>query len=251
MQVVLALPAYNEERGLPCLLEAFQRASSAGGYSARLVIVDDGSTDGTSDLIRAWSSKLPTRTMRHPVNRGLGETIKDALQLAARECQPDDIIVTMDADNTHPPELIGEMIALILEGHDVAIASRYRPGARVVGLSAFRHLASYGALILFRVLFPIPGVRDYTSGFRAYRAAILQNAFATRGAHLITEPGFAAMAELLLNLHRLGARMCEAPLVLRYDLKGGASKMNVTRTVLRTLRLLVRLRFAGAGTARS
>jgi dolichol-phosphate mannosyltransferase len=87
-------------------------------------------------------------------------------------------------------------------------------------------------------------VRDYTSGFRAYRAGILAKAFERYGDELVTERSFASMAEILLKLARAGARMSEVPMVLRYDRKGGASKMNVPRTVLKTLALMARLRFS-------
>jgi dolichol-phosphate mannosyltransferase len=124
------------------------------------------------------------------------------------------------------------------------IASRYRAGAGVVGLSGFRHLMSFGARALYQVLFPIRGVRDYTCGFRAYRPGILTKAFERYRDQLVTERSFASMAEILLKVARVGARMSEVPMVLRYDLKGGASKMNVPRTVLKTLALMARLRFS-------
>ncbi len=249
MQIVLALPAYNEERGLPHVLENFRRAVGGAGYEIRAVVVDDGSTDGTAAVLEEWSERLPLSVTRHAVNRGLGETIRDALRLAALTSAPDDIVVTMDADNTHSPDLILEMIPLIREGYDVVIASRYRHGAAVLGLSGFRHLMSFGARVLYQLVFPIRGVRDYTSGFRAYRAAVLAEAFKRYGDALVTERSFASMAEILLKVARTGARIREVPMVLRYDLKGGASKMNVPRTVWKTLGLMARLRFAGRARA--
>ena len=244
MKVLLALAAYNEERGLPQVLERFRRQAVSAGWSVGVVVVDDGSTDGTGRVIEEWSAVLPIELMRHPSNRGLGESIQDALGLAARLAEPEDVIVTMDADNSHAPELIGEMVRRIAEGNDVVIASRYRAGAGVVGLGRFRHLMSYGARVLFQVLLPIPGVRDYTCGFRAYRARTVQEAFQAYAGQLATERGFASMAEILLKLRRLGARMCEVPMVLRYDRKGGASKMKIPATVLATLRLMARNRVA-------
>jgi dolichol-phosphate mannosyltransferase len=243
MRIVLALPAYNEERALPQVLERFQRVVGGAGYEIRAVVVDDGSTDGTAGAIEEWSRRLPLDTLKHEVNRGLGETIRDALELAARKADPEDVVVTMDADNTHPVELIPEMVPRLLEGYDVVIASRYRTGAGVVGLSGFRRLMSFGARLIYQAVFPIRGVRDYTCGFRAYRAGILSKAFDRYGDKLVTERGFASMAEILLKLARIGARMSETPMVLRYDLKGGASKMNVPRTVWKTLVMMARLRF--------
>ena len=132
------------------------------------------------------------------------------------------------------------MVLLIEEGHEVVIASRYRPGARMVGVPQSRQLFSLGMRWLFRILFPITGVRDYSSGFRAYRAGLLLEAFSRWGDRFISESGFACMVEILLKLGRLGAIMCEVPLILRYDRKPGISKMNVSKTIRQTLVLALR-----------
>jgi dolichol-phosphate mannosyltransferase len=236
--ILLALPAYNEELSLPQLLEAFRQEVSSRKWDAQVVIVDDGSKDATLSVIQEWASRLPIELVRHVENRGLGETIRDALRRASEISAPDDVIITMDADNTHPPALIGAMLDRLNAGCDVVIASRYRRGSRVVGLSPFRHLTSYGARFLFQAAFPTRGVRDYTCGFRAYRASTLQRAFALFGDQFVTERSFACMAEILLKLRSLRVKMCEVPMVLRYDQKEGASKMNVSRTVWKTLLLM-------------
>jgi dolichol-phosphate mannosyltransferase len=242
MKIILTLPAYNEEQGLPPLLDAFQNAMRQGGFEAQAVIADDGSTDGTCGVIQEWSSKFPIKLIRHPENRGLGETIRDALHKAAVIAQPEDVIVTMDADNTHSPALIPDMVRQIGMGKDLVIASRYRAGSRVVGLNFFRHLLCYGARALFQMAFPIPGVRDYTCGFRAYRAGLLQQAFVRFGDAFVTEQSFACMAEILLKLSQLSPKIVEIPMVLRYDQKRGASKMKVGSTILATLRLMRKMR---------
>ena len=226
------------------MLHAFEQQMEASRYQFQVVIVDDGSTDGTPDVIRHWSSKIPIDVVQHAKNSGLGETIQDALYRSAALAAPDDVVVTMDADNTHSPALIPAMVSAIQKGGDVVIASRYRRGSRVVGLSFLRHLMSYGARFLFQIAFPIKGVRDYTCGFRAYRASLLKSAFARYGKTLVQERGFAAMAEILLKLRALNPKFHEVPMVLRYDLKSGDSKMRVGTTVMKTLRMMRRLRSA-------
>ncbi len=244
MRVILALPAYNEEASLPKVLSSFLSALEGKGFELAAAVVDDGSTDATPRVLEEWSARLPLRSLRHEPNRGLGETIRDALRLALDASAPEDVIVAMDADDTHSPALILQMLPRLAEGHDIVIASRYRPGARVVGLSWFRHLTSWGARAMYQLFFPMRGVRDYTCGFRAYRPAILKAGFERYGDVLVTERGFASMAELLLKLARCGARITEVPMTLRYDRKGGVSKMNVARTVAKTLVMMVRLRFS-------
>jgi dolichol-phosphate mannosyltransferase len=91
--------------------------------------------------------------------------------------------------------------------------------------------------------FPTRGVRDFTSGYRAYRAGMLARAFDAYGEQFVAESGFACMVDILLKLRELGAVMSELPLILRYDFKYGISKMLVFRTISDTLRLLVTRRF--------
>ena len=83
MKVYFALPAFNEEKDLSNLLAAFQEQMVASGFQFQVVIVDDGSTDGTMRVIREWSSRMPLEVVQHARNRGLGETIRDALRVAA------------------------------------------------------------------------------------------------------------------------------------------------------------------------
>ncbi len=242
MKILFALPAYNEEKDLPKLLESFEQQMHASKYGFQVVIVDDGSTDGTLNVIRQWSSRMPIDLVQHLKNSGLGETIQDALRRSAMLAGSDDVVVTMDADNTHSPDLIPAMVRAIENGSDVVIASRYRRRSKVVGLSGFRLLMRYGGRFLFQIAFPIAGVRDYTCGFRAYRASLLKNAFARYEATLVQERGFAAMAEILLKLRSMNAKFGEVPMILRYDYKSGDSKMRVGATVVKTLRMMRRLR---------
>ena len=237
------LPAFNEAENLGPLLDGIAQTMAEEGLDYQVIVVDDGSRDDTIAVAEARTPQMPVRIERHEVNQGLGATIRDGLRAAADACGDRDIVVALDADNTHPPGLIGSMVRRIREGNDVVIASRYRPGARVMGVPAFRRFLSWGAGMLFRITFPIPGVKDYTCGYRAYRATLLKAAFRQHGEQFVSEAGFQCMVDILLKLHKMGAICCEVPLVLRYDLKAGESKMNVGRTVLRTLGLILRRRF--------
>lgn len=240
--VFVVLPAFNEAENLGPLLDGIAQTMLEEGLAYRVVLVDDGSRDDTMVVAQSRAESMPLSIVRHEVNQGLGATIRDGLREAAELCGDRDIVVALDADNTHPPGLIGAMVRRIREGNDVVIASRYRPGARVLGVPGFRRFLSWGAGVLFRIAFPIPGVKDYTCGYRAYRGALLKAAFRQHGEGLVSEAGFQCMVDILLKLHRMGAICCEVPLVLRYDLKGGASKMKVGQTVFRTLGLILRRR---------
>jgi dolichol-phosphate mannosyltransferase len=241
-KVLMALPAFNEQVALPELLERIGEAFADSGIPYEVVIVDDGSSDDTAKIASQMSFQMPIHLVQHEVNQGLGITLRDGMQEAVDRAGERDIIITMDADNTHPPGLIDRMVRMIHEGCDVVIASRFQPGSRVVGVPIERHFLSLAARVLFTLLFPTRGVRDYTSGFRAYRASVIRAAFAKYGDDFVGETGFSCMADVLLKLRKQGALFGEAPLRLRYDQKGGESKMRVFRTIWLTLLLLGRHR---------
>lgn len=241
-KVFMALPAYNEQEALPELLERIGEAFADSGLPYEVVIVDDGSKDDTAKIASQMSFQMPIHLVQHEQNQGLGTTLRDGLREAVDRAGERDIIVTMDADNTHPPGLIDRMVRMVHEGCDVVIASRFQPGARVVGVPLNRHFLSIAARALFTMLFPTKGVRDYTSGYRAYRASVIRQAFAEHGDNFVGETGFSCMADVLLKLRKQGVVFGEAPLRLRYDQKGGASKMQVFRTIWLTLKLLGRHR---------
>lgn len=247
MEIFIVLPAYNEAEALPRLLTRMAPISN-DDYAGRLriLLVDDGSSDGTPELARAAAQahNLSLEVLTHAVNRGLGEAIKTGLTGAlARSQSEDDVIVTMDSDDTHLPGLIPRMVQRIAEGNDVLIASRYQPGARMVGIPRYRQLLSTGLSLLFRLVYPIPGARDYSCGYRAYRAGALRAAFERFGDALFIERGFACMVDLLIKMHLTGAVVNEVPMILRYDRKPGATKMPVKKTIVQTFRLLARRRF--------
>jgi dolichol-phosphate mannosyltransferase len=242
----MVLPAYNEENSLPELLKRIDQAMNVFTLSYRSLVVNDGSQDRTLEKVRQLTGVYPIEILDHGVNKGLGQAILTGLRRASELAAEDDLIISMDADNTHDPMLVGEMVRKIQSGNDLVIASRYEKGGREVGLSWLRHILSGGASTLLRLFFPIPGARDYTCGYRAYTGRILQTAFRVYGNDLVEERGFTCMAEILLKMRSLNARVSEVPLVLRYDLKTGPSKMKIIRTILRYAVLMTRIRLRRA-----
>lgn len=250
--IFVILPAYNEEDGIAELLTdiALTVDDFLPALEVCVVVVNDGSSDRTLDISRQtidhiaqqpFGEKVSFVILDHVVNKGLAEAIKTGFVYCVDKSQSRDVILTMDSDNSHTPGLIPSLVRQIYEGHDVAIASRYRFGARVIGLSLYRKLLSIAASLIFQVLFPIAGVRDYTCGYRAYRAQILKDVLRD-DKDFISESGFTAMVDILLKLRRYDRElfMVEVPLLLRYDKKLSASKMNVNRTIKQTFNLIWR-----------
>ena len=240
MNVLIALPVYNEEKSLPLLLARIQRGMRRVALPCRVVVVDDGSTDGSLAIARSFARHLPLHILRHAANEGLGTAIRDVFLWAVQECSGDDLMVTLDADNTQPPERIPEMVERFEAGVDVVMGSRYAPAARTLNVPCHRRLLSYLGNLAYQIRFRVKGVRDYTCGFRAYRVGILRRGFAAYGENLVRSRGFECMAEIVVKLRALGATFAEIPFALDYSAKPGPSKMRLWQAISGNLRVLIR-----------
>lgn len=238
----VVLPAYNEEAALPSLLNRL--ATLARAEKLTVWVVDDGSADRTADIAAVGVPGLEVRLVRHEVNLGLGQAVRSGLDAVLVEAGPDDVVVVMDADDTHDPALIPPLQDQIQAGADIAICSRFVRGGDDSSAPRLRRLLSRAAALLLRRMLGLRGVRDFTSGFRAYRVAVLERAVTHWGERLIEERGFACMVELLLKLRHCEPVVCEVPLLLRYDRKPGGSKLAIGRTIADYLLLLARTRLA-------
>lgn len=243
-EILIVLPAYNEGKNIGELLDQIHEVLNIDTQTKHhIFIVDDGSKDDTYAVAAEKAKTMPITIIRHEVNQGLGATIRDGLYEAVNYSGPKDIIVTMDADATHNPGLILRLSRMIIEGYDVVIASRFQPGARVIGLAWHRRLLSFMASTVFRILYPIKGVKDYTCGYRAFRADILKKAITEYGHKFVDQDGFQCLVDILLKLRSRKLMFGETPFILRYDQKKGQSKMNVMKTISSTMALLIKRKF--------
>src|ERR1700678_1030395 len=144
-KVIVVLPSYNEGPNLGSLFSGIDACMGDAKLCYEVVLVDDGSSDITADVLGESSRKYPLTVLQHPRNCGLAETFRDGLLEALRRAEDTDAIVTMDADGTHIPSVILEMMTLIEGGCDVVVASRFRPGATVCGVPAYGQGLSVGA----------------------------------------------------------------------------------------------------------
>jgi dolichol-phosphate mannosyltransferase len=237
--VYVVLSTFNEENKIERLLDRIVESLDEAGLNFKILLLDDGSTDATARIITECANRMPLLIKRHDVNKGIGATIRDGLIWAAEIADQRDIIVTMDADDSHTPGLILRMVRMLSEGCDVVIASRYQPGSRTIGAPLSRILLGYLGSLMFRILFPIPGVKDFTCGFRAYRGEVLKEAIRYYGSKLFDQEGFQSIVAILLKLRAMNLVFGEVPMILRYDLKEGASRLNVSRTIRQALTVMV------------
>ncbi len=236
------LPAYNEEQALRPMMEKIDRVMAELRTSYRVVVVNDGSKDRTSEILRELAARYPMDIIIHKYNRGLGETARDGFEYIAETSDPDDIIVRMDCDDTHEPSYIPALVGKIREGYEVVTTSRYVQGGGQIGVNLYRRFVSRCANLLLKFFFPIRGLREYTCGYRAYRVSLIQDALAIFGNQFIDLKGmgFTGTIEKLIKCKMMGARVAEVPFVLRYDQKLSQSKVITSLTTLGYLVLIAK-----------
>jgi dolichol-phosphate mannosyltransferase len=231
------IPAYNEAPNVERLMEQLRPVARSLG--ARVIIVDDGSTDGTADLIRAAAGDLHLAIVTHRRNRGLGVAINSGLRAALSEADDDDAIVTMEADTTSDLSDLPKMLERFEEGFDVVLASVYAPGGRLIGVEGWRVTASKSVSTFFRYAGGLRQVHTLSSLYRVYRAGTLRKAAETYGYLLVREPGFAANVEILLKLWNAGATVCEVPTTNDWTTRKGTSKLRLRPTSEAYLRVML------------
>ena len=208
--ILVAMPAYNEERSIAGTVHRIQQ------YVGRVLVIDDGSKDATGAIATA----LGARVVRHPKNRGYGGALQTIFQ-TAREMGVERLVI-LDADGQHNPADIPALLAVLDDGADVVIGSRFLddskgeiPTYRKVGmkvLDGMTHLA--GGV----------HVTDSQSGFRAYGRRAIEMI-------QISGKGMSAGSEILIQAAAAGLAIAEVPITVRYDLEGTSSEHPVAHGI--------------------
>ena len=232
--IVVLLPAFNEEESLPLLMPKLKSTLEAMKEDFRILVCNDGSSDRTQEMLRDYSANMPLEIIRHKINRGLGESARDLFERASEITDPSDVIIRLDCDDTHDPKYIPAIVKKAREGFDVVIASRFEPGGGQMGVNSYRAFISRCANLFMKVFFPIRGLKEYSCGFRGYRAEKITEAIEFYGNNFIQLKGlgFTGTLEKLVKLKLIGAKFGEIPFILRYDQKQSASKMVSSITTL-------------------
>ncbi len=231
---IAVIPTYNEAGNLPRLVPEVL----AQDPRLEVLVVDDNSPDGTGKLADEMALREPGRVhvLHRPAKEGLGRAyragLRHALDLGG------DFVIQMDADFSHPPEVLRTMIAEI-EDHDVVLGSRYLKGITVVNWPIERILLSYFGNRYARIVTGLP-VTDTTGGFRCVRASFLERI----GFERIRSDGYAFQIEMNYRFVKHGARIQEIPFFF-LDRTQGESKLTF-RIGLEALWIVWWLRIADA-----
>ena len=225
------LPTYNEAENIRTISAAILEALPG----ATLLVVDDGSPDGTGSIADELAAADERTRVRHrPEKQGLGRAYLDGFGVALAGGA--EVVVQMDADWSHDPNTLPALIAPIVTGTaDLVIGSRYMAGGGVVDWGLGRRIISRGGSIFARTVLRL-GPRDLTGGFKAWRASTLA-AIPFDGVHA---GGYVFQIEMTFRASRSGARVSEVPITFR-DRRVGQSKMS-RRIVVEALVVVVTLR---------
>ena len=251
-KIFAILPCYNEELNIGELIDkwyAQKDGLAENGYELIIVGIDDCSTDNTKKIIEDKSRQYSnTFLFAHPVNKGLVGGLNSAIEYFLNNGSEGDLMTLMDGDNTHDPKYVHAMLKKLKDDKkDCVIASRYCKDSAVVGVANHREFMSDMAKLYYSFVLRVPDVKDYTCGYRLYTYPIIEKLVAQYGTDPIVEKSFACMMELLYKLYTVGATFGETGFELRYDKKQGQSKMNVMKTMKKSLSTAIKLRRGNKG----
>jgi dolichol-phosphate mannosyltransferase len=227
-RILVATATYNELDNVPRLLAGIRHHVP----TAEVLVIDDNSPDGTGQLADTLAGQHPWLHVLHRQGKlGLGTALLAAMRYAM--AQDYDLVVTMDADGSHPPSSLPDLVAGMRQ-QDVMIGSRYIPGGGTINWPASRLWMSLAVNVLVRALMRLPA-RDCSGGFRCYRVAKLRQARLER----MLSHGYSFQQEVLYRCQRVGCRIGETPIVFE-NRRVGVSKVN-RHEAIRSLAVLLAL----------
>jgi dolichol-phosphate mannosyltransferase len=214
MEKLIIIPTYNELDNIDRLLKRLMDLP----FGLHVLIVDDGSPDGTADVVKGWMQREPrVHLLQRPGKMGLGSAYRDGFRYALEHGY--EYIFEMDADFSHDPDAIGGFLAKAEEA-DVVLGSRYLNGISVVNWSLSRLLLSYFANIYTRWVTGLP-LRDATGGFKCFRRRALAGIRLDR----VKSDGYGFQIEMSFRCWKKGFKIVEIP-ILFVDRFAGVSKMS-------------------------
>jgi dolichol-phosphate mannosyltransferase len=213
-RAVVVIPTYNERDNIAWIVGRVRSAVPA----ADVLVVDDGSPDGTGEVADALADEDERVSVLHRTEKaGLGAAYLHGFRVALDRGY--DVVGEMDADGSHQPEQLPALLAALRDA-DLVIGSRWVPGGSVVNWPLSRKVLSVGGNIYARVLLGIP-VRDVTAGYRLFRRTTLERI----GLDSVQSAGYVFQTDLAFRVHRAGLRVVEVPIEFVERVRGD-SKMS-------------------------
>lgn len=216
MKSLILVPTYNERENIQPLMQAVLDVNP----DVNILVIDDSSPDGTGELVQAAAARDPRiHLLTRAQKQGLGRAYIAGFQWGLEKGY--DVLVEMDADFSHRPADLKEILAKFAPGVDFVIGSRYVPGGRTVNWGLLRKFISRGGSLYSRIILGYP-VNDWTGGFNAWTRRALEVIRLDR----VTSNGYSFQIELKYRALRGGCRGVESPIVFE-DRRVGQSKMSL------------------------
>jgi dolichol-phosphate mannosyltransferase len=219
MRALVVLPTYREAENIVEVLERVR----AIHRPPEVLVVDDSSPDGTAELARAVGARVGgVEVLERPAKSGLGSAYRAGFRWGLE--RGFEVLVEMDSDLSHSPEAVPDLLEAVEQGADLAVGSRYVPGGTIPNWSTGRRLLSEAGNRYASIALGIK-VRDMTSGFRAYRASVLEQIDLDQ----VRADGYGFQIEMVMLVNALGGRVVEVPISF-VDRLRGSSKMSLAIT---------------------
>jgi dolichol-phosphate mannosyltransferase len=224
------VPTYNEKENIEQLIEQLLDLP----VDVQVIVVDDNSPDGTGEIADRMAAEHPGQidVLHREGKLGLGTAYIAGCEHAIK--LQSDLVITMDADFSHPPENIPSMIDKIRDGYDLVIGSRYVPGGKAVECTLPRKMLSWGANAFARIALGLTA-HDTTAGFRCYRRDVLESIDLNQ----IFSNGYSFLIEMLYKVQRQGWQVGEVPIVF-HNRRQGVSKIS-RNEVMKAMYTVLRL----------
>lgn len=236
MTIFFLIPVYNESANLNEL--AVNLISSFQGKNKFFLFVDDCSSDDSVKIIKEKFSDKESLVITKDKNKGPGDSFNLGFEWLIEHAGKDDIVFTMEADNTSDIKLLDKMFSISLQGFDLVLASVYAQGGGFDKTSLFRRFISSVANMMMRFIFDIK-ILTLSSFYRAYRMDLIRK-IKTQYKTIIEEKGFISMLEILIKAIQLNATIIEIPMVLYSNKRKGKSKMKKIKTMMSYLRFMLK-----------
>lgn len=239
MKTLVVLPTYNESA---TIAEVLRRIRASATDVIDVLVVDDGSPDGTADVAEAVAGEVGgVEVLRRPGKSGLGSAYREGFKIGLGRGY--EALVEMDADLSHDPAVLGDLLAELDGGADLVIGTRYMPGGRIPEWPWHRRAISRAGNLYARWMLGL-SARDATSGYRAYHRRALERINLTA----VRADGYGFQVEMAYKVERAGGILAEVPIEF-HDRTAGRSKMSA-RIVVEALALVTWWGLSGRWRAR-
>lgn len=230
--IFVITPIFNEKENISRLIKSFQDITEKFESKFNFIIVDDGSTDGTIGEIERLKDNLNLVVLDYGCNKGPGYAFATGFEYLANKITPNDIVVTMEGDNTSRIETLHLMIErLRREKIACVLASPYAYGGGITNTGFLRTFLSHVANTFIKEMLGIRGIHTMSSFFRVYDANLIIKLQEVYQPRILMMNGFESMIELLKKIILLEASISEMSMRLDTSLRQGKSKMKIMKTI--------------------